>query len=340
MTSFAESKYLKDLCDITFSSYEHGWDERNGGNVSIRLTEDDLKDFDDISEMKREYELGFDASAVSGQYFLVTGSGRYFRNVIRRPNLDAGLVRISDDGSRAELFWGFEDGARPTSEFPTHLMSHIERLKADSSQRVVMHCHPTNFIALSFTQELDERNISRLLWKIQAESLVEEYQKSDEKLEEFAIRHGLRGRTQLSQWIMGYNESILEDCRSGKRDSGMKGGKTTFDERLEIIEQLIRHDVDYNWAAEHYNVSYNQVYGWYRKYTGSGNDPESLRDRRGKVKPESELTELDRLKRENKLLKARLHQQEMEMTFPRKLVETHDMEMKRDPVRKLNEEYN
>ena len=82
-------------------------------------------------------------------------------------------------------------------------------------------------------------------------SLVEEYQKSDEKLEEFAIRHGLRGRTQLSQWIMGYNESILEDHRSGKRDSGMKGRKTTFDERLEIIEQLIRHDVDYNWAAEH-----------------------------------------------------------------------------------------
>ncbi|WDC82230.1 hypothetical protein PSR59_00885 [Ligilactobacillus ruminis] len=45
---------------------------------------------------------------------------------------------------------------------------------------------------------------------------------------------------------MRYNESILEDHRSGKRDSGMKGRKTTFD------EQLIRHDVDYNWAAEHY----------------------------------------------------------------------------------------
>ena len=54
----------------------------------------------------------------------------------------------------------------------------------------------------------------------------------------------------------------------------MKGRKTTFDERLEIIEQLIRHDVDYKWAAEHYNVSYNQVYGWYRKYTESGNNPE------------------------------------------------------------------
>lgn len=118
-------------------------------------------------------------------------------------------------------------------------------------------------------------------------SLVEEYQKSDEKLEEFAIRHGLRGRAQLSQWIIRYNESILEGCRSGKRYSGMKGRKTTFDERLEIIEQLIRHDVDYKWAAEHYNVSYSQVYGWYRKYTRSGNNPESLRDHRGKAKPES-----------------------------------------------------
>ena len=91
----------------------------------------------------------------------------------------------------------------------------------------------------------------------------------------------------------------------------MKDRKTTFDERLEIIEQLIRHDVDYKWAAEHYNVSYNQVYGWYRKYTESGNNPESLRDRRGKDKPESKFTEMDRLKRENKLLEARLHQQEM-----------------------------
>ena len=165
-------------------------------------------------------------------------------------------------------------------------------------------------------------------------SLVEEYQKSDEKLEEFAIRHGLRDRTQLSQWIIRYNESILEDCRFGKRYSGMKGRKTTFDERLEIIEQLIRHDVDYKWAAKHYNVSYSQVYGWYRKYTGSGNNPESLRDRRGKAKPESEFTEMDRLKRENKLLKARLHQQEIEIDFAKKLVEISNRDAKKESGRR------
>lgn len=110
MTLFSESKYLKDLCDITFSSYEHGWDERNGGNVSIRLTEDDLSDFDDVSETKREYDLGFDASAVSGQYFLVTGSGRYFRNVIKRPELDAGLVEFLMMAARQNFAGGLKMG--------------------------------------------------------------------------------------------------------------------------------------------------------------------------------------------------------------------------------------
>lgn len=172
MTKFADSKYVKDLCDITFRSYDHGWDERNGGNVSLRLTAAELAEFDDLTEVKRTYDLGFDASELAGQYFLVTGSGRYFRNVIKRPELDSGLVKITADGLHAELYWGFEDVAEPTSEFPTHLMSHIARLKVDSNQRVVMHCHPTNFIALSFTQALDERKLSRLLWQMQAESLV------------------------------------------------------------------------------------------------------------------------------------------------------------------------
>ena len=52
------------------------------------------------------------------------------------------------------------------------IMSHIERLKVNPNHKVVFHCHPTNLIALSFTQPLDERHLSRLLWKMQAESIV------------------------------------------------------------------------------------------------------------------------------------------------------------------------
>ncbi|WP_195936298.1 rhamnulose-1-phosphate aldolase [Lactococcus lactis] len=172
MTKFVDSEYVKNMREVTRESYLRYWDERNGGNVSYRLLTEEVEGFEDVHEVKRTLELGFDASALAGFYYLVTGTGRYFRNVYSRPELDLGLVKISEDGQSYDIVWGFEDGGKPTSEFPSHLMSHIERLKVNPNQRVVFHCHPTNLIALSFTQELSERHLSRLLWKMQAESIV------------------------------------------------------------------------------------------------------------------------------------------------------------------------
>lgn len=162
-------------------------------------------------------------------------------------------------------------------------------------------------------------------------SLVEQYRQSTESMELFAIKHGLRSRTQLKQWIIQYNESNLKAYTPRKRDSKMSGRKTNFEERLIIIEDLIKHGMNYNWAVEKYHISYQQVYGWYQKYRKSGNDPESLRDRRGKAKPEEEWTEVDRLKAENRLLRAQLKNQEMEIAFAKKLTEIRNREVNKEP---------
>ncbi|MGT2750521.1 rhamnulose-1-phosphate aldolase [Streptococcus orisasini] len=172
MTKFIDSPYVTNMREVTRESYLRYWDERNGGNVSYRLLPEEVETYEDVMEVSATYELGFDAPALAGYYYLVTGTGRYFRNVYARPTLDLGLIKISEDGQKYDVVWGFEDGGKPTSEFPSHLMSHIERLKVNPDQRVVFHCHPTNLVALSFTQELSERNLSRLLWKMQAESIV------------------------------------------------------------------------------------------------------------------------------------------------------------------------
>ncbi|MBF0777588.1 rhamnulose-1-phosphate aldolase [Streptococcus cuniculi] len=160
------------MCEVTRESYERYWDERNGGNVSVCVLPEEVAGYEDNQTVIRSFDLGFDAPSLSGFYYLVTGTGRYFRNILHQPELDLGLVQISEDGQSAHLLWGFADGGKPTSEFPSHLMSHMERLKVNPEQRVVFHCHPTNLIALTFTQDLDERHLSRLLWKMQAESLV------------------------------------------------------------------------------------------------------------------------------------------------------------------------
>ena len=98
-----------------------------------------------------------------------------------------------------------------------------------------------------------------------------------------------------------------------------KGRKTTRDERVKIVEDCIANNNNYNETAEKYQVSYQQVYTWVHKYQDKG--VEALEDRRGKRKDEDSMTELEKLKAENRLLKAEKKQQQMELDFLKKLEE-------------------
>ena len=68
-----------------------------------------------------------------------------------------------------------------------------------------------------------------------------------------------------------------------------------------------------------FDVSYQQVYTWVRKYDQKG--IEGLKDGRGRRKPESEMNELERLRYENRMQKAQLLQKQMEIDFLKKLEE-------------------
>lgn len=98
-----------------------------------------------------------------------------------------------------------------------------------------------------------------------------------------------------------------------------KGRKTTQEERAEIVAFCIEHGKDYGLTIETYKVSYQQIYAWVRKYEEKG--VQGLTDRRGKAKPENELTEEDRLRQENKILQAKIKDQEMEIALLKKLRE-------------------
>lgn len=98
-----------------------------------------------------------------------------------------------------------------------------------------------------------------------------------------------------------------------------KGRKTTQEERAQIVAFCIEHGKDYGLAVETYQVSYQQIYSWVRKYEVSGVD--GLVDRRGKAKPEDELTEAERLRQENRMLQAKLKDKEMEIALLKKLKE-------------------
>ncbi|WP_099224703.1 rhamnulose-1-phosphate aldolase [Listeria costaricensis] len=167
-----EAPFTQEMMKTTANLYRLGWDERNGGNISYLLTEEEVSDYLDTSKVIREIPMIFDASELKGRYFIVTGSGKYFKNVIDEPEVNLGVIRVAEDGRHVELLWGLKDGGRPTSELPAHFMSHIERLKVDPEHRIIMHNHATNIIAMTFTHDLSEKAFTRTLWQMCTECIV------------------------------------------------------------------------------------------------------------------------------------------------------------------------
>ncbi len=172
MKNILEAPFMTETVRTLTNLYRLGWDERNGGNLSYLLEEKEVAQYLDLDRVIREIPMTFDASAVSGKIFLVTGTGKYFKNVQYDPENNLGIIRISASGTTAELLWGWSDGGKFTSELPAHLMSHINRLAIDPEHRVVMHTHPTYTIAMSLIHSPSERDFTRSLWKMQTESIV------------------------------------------------------------------------------------------------------------------------------------------------------------------------
>ena len=172
MKNVLEMKEMIEFIRTVTNMYDHGWDERNGGNVSLLLDEETLGERLDLSKVVRVIPTRFEAPELEGKYFLVTGTGKYFKNVRYAPEENLGIVRLTDKGKNAELLWGFADGGIFTSEFPAHMMSHAARLKIDPKNRVIMHCHPANLLAMTYVHTLDEREFTRTLWKMCNECIV------------------------------------------------------------------------------------------------------------------------------------------------------------------------
>ena len=178
MKDILTAPFVREMCKTASNMYRLGWDERNGGNISYLLKEEEVKEYLDLNKVIRTIplmgvnEVDFDASPLEGKIFIVTGTGKYFKNVEDDPETNLGIVRIGKKGKEVELLWGFADGGRPTSEFPAHMMSHMARLSVDPENRVVMHSHPTNTLAMNYVHELDEKKFTHTLWEMCTECIV------------------------------------------------------------------------------------------------------------------------------------------------------------------------
>lgn len=266
MSNILDAKFLNEFIDTATNMYRLGWDERNGGNISLLLEDEDVNTYLKEESVKRIIPLNFDAKQLANKVFLVTGTGKYFKNVKKDPENNLGIIKISSDGLNAELLWGYKDGGKFTSELPAHLMSHIKRLEVDKDNRVVMHCHPTNLLAMTYVHELDSAKFTHALWQMSTECIVvfpdgvevlpwmlcgtnEIGKATSEKMKQARVvvwaLHGIYGAGKTLDETFGLIETVEKAAQIYMLTSHLPRINTISDDNLKLL-------------AQHFNVDYKK----------------------------------------------------------------------------------
>lgn len=154
-------------------------------------------------------------------------------------------------------------------------------------------------------------------------NVVMDYLDGNGSFQTIAVKYGIHAESTVLKWVKQYNshEELTDSRKVGDylMAKEIKSRKTTLEERIKIVEHCISNSNDYSAAAKKFNCSYGQVYSWVNKYNEKGID--GLKDGRGRNKSEDELSELEKLKAEIRILKAEKKRQQMEIDLLKKLEE-------------------
>lgn len=169
-----DAEFVKGFIRMCDDGFHQNWHERNGGNLSYRIKPEEVESVKEGFTDKNPWQpIGTSVKGLAGEYFMVTGSGKYFRNVILDPAANTCIIEVDEDGENYRIRWGLVNGGRPTSELPSHLMNHEVKKEATAGKhRVIYHAHPTNVIALTFVLPLEDKVFTRELWEMATECPV------------------------------------------------------------------------------------------------------------------------------------------------------------------------
>lgn len=163
------AKVLEAAAEVAGHLWEKGWAERNGGNLTINVTEyvdDEMKAMPAISG---RLPIGFKLSELKGCWFYCKGTGKRMRDLARDPMAAGSIVRILDDCESYEIV--ADSPVMPTSELPSHLA--LQNMLIGKGYKATLHTHPIELVALSHSKEyLDSEKLTKILWSMIPETLA------------------------------------------------------------------------------------------------------------------------------------------------------------------------
>ncbi len=165
---------ITNIAEVARILWKLGWAESNAGNISVNVTEHIPEDIRELNKFPSK-EIDKSYPGLSGFSFFITGAGTRMRDLAKEPSGNACILRIAEKSNRYHILWGWRSDLsdEPTSEIHSHLSIHRFLLQKKPPQKVIIHAHPKELIALTHVKEYEkESKLNRLLWSMNPEAKI------------------------------------------------------------------------------------------------------------------------------------------------------------------------
>ncbi|MDR0940388.1 MAG: rhamnulose-1-phosphate aldolase [Mediterranea sp.] len=156
---------VNKVAEVAGYLWQKGWAERNGGNITVNITEfvdDEMRRLPPLDGAK---PIGATLPHLRGCYFYCKGTNKRMRDVARWPMANGSIIRITDDCAGYVII--ADQPVAPTSELPSHLSVHNYLISRGSPYKASLHTHPIELIAMTHTPKFLEKDVAtNLLWSM------------------------------------------------------------------------------------------------------------------------------------------------------------------------------
>lgn len=159
------------VAEVAGYLWQKGWAERNGGNITVNVTDELTEEEKKLPAMAGPIQIGITLPCLEGRFFYCKGTGKRMRDLARDPMANGSIIRICPDCASYEII--ADRVVMPTSELPSHLSLHNYLISTGSSYKASLHTHPIELVAISHSQEwLDSEKLTKTLWSMIPETLA------------------------------------------------------------------------------------------------------------------------------------------------------------------------
>ena len=156
---------IDNVAEVASYLWQKGWAERNGGNITINITDcvdEEIKALPAIGETKA---IGTTLPHLKDCYFFCKGTNRRMRDLARAPMDNGAIIRILDDCAHYEII--ADKAVQPTSELPSHLSVHNYLIAKGSPYKASLHTHPIELVAMTHHRPFLEKDVlTKILWSM------------------------------------------------------------------------------------------------------------------------------------------------------------------------------